>query len=266
MPPPGGALNQRSQFRYGCHAPTLPDRPPPRDLPLSVSRATLPEVRLLLFDIDGTLLVSGGAGRAAIAEAFVAEFSLAGLDDFQVDGRTDTGIFEEALMHAGIDPTPDALARMTAAYVARLPDNIESHNGRILDGVIDLLDALEGSGAVVGLATGNVARGAEIKLRHYGLWDRFAGGGFGDVSSDRTEVLAAALEALAEEGGVDVAAATAIVIGDTPRDVSAGHAIGARVLAVATGNYDEAALRESGADFVLPDLRDTQAALDILLG
>lgn len=230
------------------------------------SRATLPEVRLLLFDIDGTLLVSGGAGRAAIAEAFAAEFGLAGLDDFQVDGRTDTGIFEEALSQAGVDPTPDVLERMTAAYVARLPENIESHDGRILDGVIDLLDALEGSGAVVGLATGNVAKGAEIKLRHYGIWDRFRGGGFGDVSPDRTKVLAAALEALAGEGGVEPSAASPIVIGDTPRDVSAGHAIGARVLAVATGNYDEATLREAGADFVLPDLRETQAVLNILLG
>ena len=108
-------------------------------------------------------------------------------------------------------------------------------------------------------------RGAELKLRYYGLWDRFRGGGFGDVSSDRTKVLAAAIETLAEAGGVDVAAASAIVIGDTPRDVSAGHAIGARVLAVATGNYDEDALHESGAEYVLPDLRDTQAVLDILL-
>ena len=119
---------------------------------------------------------------------------------------------------------------------------------------------------MVGLATGNVVRGAELKLRHYGLWERFRGGGFGDVSSDRTKVLAAAVEVLAEAGGVDVAEASPVVIGDTPRDVSAGHAIGARVLAVATGNYGVDALRESGADFVLPDLRDTEAALAILLG
>ncbi len=223
-------------------------------------------MRLLLFDIDGTLIASGGAGRDAIADAFAEEFGLSGLDGVQIDGRTDTGIFEDALTLVGVDPTPDAVERMTAAYLTRLPENLESHDGRILEGVVDLLDALDGGDAVVGLATGNVVKGAELKLRYYGIWDRFRGGGFGDVSSDRTKVLAAALETLAAAGGVDVAAASAIVIGDTPRDVSAGHAIGARVLAVATGNYDEAALRDAGADFFLPDLRDTQAALDILLG
>ncbi len=223
-------------------------------------------MRLLLFDIDGTLIASGGAGRDAIADAFSDEFGLSGLDGVQIDGRTDTGIFEDALRLAGVDPTPADVDRMTEAYIARLPEALRTHNGRVLEGVVDLLDALDGAEAVVGLATGNVARGAELKLRHYGLWDRFVGGGFGDVSSDRNRVLAAAVEELARIGGVAPAAASPVVIGDTPRDVSAGHAVGARVLAVATGNYGEDALHESGADFVLPDLRDTQAALDILLG
>ena len=222
-------------------------------------------MRLLLFDIDGTLIASGGAGRDAIADAFSEEYGLAGLDGVQIDGRTDTGIFEDALRLAGVDPTPADVDRMTEAYIARLPEALRTHDGRVLEGVVDLLDALDGSGAVVGLATGNIVRGAELKLRHYGLWDRFAGGGFGDVSSDRNRVLAAAVEELARVGGVEPSAATSIAIGDTPRDVSAGHAVGARVLAVATGNYDEEALRESGADVVLPDLRDTQAALEILL-
>ena len=229
-------------------------------------RATLPSVRLLLFDIDGTLIASGGAGRDAIADAFSEEYGLSGVDGVQIDGRTDTGIFEDALRLAGVDPTPADVARMTEAYIARLPEALRTHDGRVLPGVVDLLDGLTGADAIVGLATGNVVRGAELKLRHYGLWNRFAGGGFGDVSSDRDRVLAAAVEELARVGGVKPADANPVVIGDTPRDVSAGHAVGARVLAVATGNYEEAALRESGADHVLPDLRDTQAALDILLG
>lgn len=224
-------------------------------------------MRLLLFDIDGTLLKSGGAGRHAMAGAFAAEFGLSGLlDGVQVDGRTDTGIFEGALKLAGVDPTPATVDRVTTAYLARLPEALESHDGRVLDGVVELLDALDGADAVVGLATGNVLRGAEIKLRHYGLWDRFRGGGFGDVSSDRNRVLAAAVEELAKVGGVEPAAASPVVIGDTPRDVTAGHAVGASVLAVATGNYGEDALRDAGADFFLPDLRDTEAALAILLG
>ena len=223
-------------------------------------------MRLLLFDIDGTLIASGGAGRDAIADAFSDEYGLSGLDGVQIDGRTDTGIFEDALRRAGVDPTPADVARMTDAYIARLPEALRTHDGRVLDGVVDLLDALEGADAVLGLATGNVVRGAELKLRYYGLWERFAGGGFGDVSSNRDRVLAAGVEELARVGGVEPAAASPVVIGDTPRDVSAGHAVGARVLAVATGNYGEKALRESGADHVLPDLRDTRAALDILLG
>ena len=223
-------------------------------------------MRLLLFDIDGTLIHSGGAGRDAIADAFAAEYGLSGLDGVQIDGRTDTGIFADALRLVGVEPTPAAVDRMTAAYIERLPEALGTHDGRVLEGVVDLLDALRGTETVVGLATGNVAKGAELKLRHYGIWDRFVAGGFGDVSSDRTKVVAAAVEALAKAGGVAVAAASPIVIGDTPRDVTAGHAAGARVLAVATGNYEEGALREAGADHVLPDLSDTGAALEILLG
>ncbi len=223
-------------------------------------------VRLLLFDIDGTLILSGGAGRSAMAEVFAEEFGLPNLDDVPIDGRTDRAIFEDALALAGVDSTPATLDRMIAAYLKRLPTVLPRHDGRVLDGVVDLLDALATTDAVTGIATGNVARGAEIKLRHYGLWERFRAGGFGDVSSDRTEVVAAGIEALARAGGVNHAAATFIVIGDTPRDVTAGQAAGARVLAVATGSYSEDALRESGADFVLPDLRDTEAALAILLG
>ncbi len=239
--------------------------PRPATAPVGIAGYTAC-VRLLLFDIDGTLIQSGGAGRHAIAGAFAAEYGLAGIDGVQIDGRTDTGIFEDALRLAGVAPTPAAIRRMTDAYLARLPEALQTHDGRVLDGVIELLDALESAEAVIGLATGNVARGAELKLTHYGVWDRFVAGGYGDVSSDRTRVVAAAIEALARAAGVSAAEASPIVIGDTPRDVAAAHGAGARVLTVATGNYAEAALRESGADHVLPDLRDTRAALDILLG
>ena len=225
-------------------------------------------MRLLLFDIDGTLLRSGGAGRAAMNAAFADEFGIDAFDDVQVDGRTDAGLFAEALDRVGVEPAPAAIARMIDAYIERFPASLAAHEGRVLGGVTELLDALAlaADRAALGLATGNVARGAELKLRHYGLWDRFAAGGYGDFSADRTEIVTAAIANLARAADVEPASATSLVIGDTPRDVSAGHAAGARVLAVATGNYDEAILRESGADFVLPDLRDTEAALAILLG
>ena len=222
-------------------------------------------MRLLLFDIDGTLIESGGAGRAALAEASASELGLPGLDGVAFAGRSDRAIVRDVLVLAGVPPTAGAIDRIVTAYLARLPEALESHDGHILDGVVELLDALEDSHASVGLATGNLMRGAELKLRHYGLWERFRAGGFGDVSSDRAEIVAVAIEALARASGVDASAARPVVIGDTPHDVTAGHAAGARVLAVATGTYGEDALRESGADLVLGDLTETAAALDFLL-
>ena len=224
-------------------------------------------MRLLLFDIDGTLIVSGGAGRDAIAAAFAAKFGLSeALAGIPIDGRTDRAIFEDAFRRADIAPTPDTIQHVIAAYLARLPEVLCSRDGRVLNGVVELLDALDGAGAAIGLATGNVARGAELKLRHFGLWERFRAGGFGDASVERAEVVAGAIEALSKAVGLNGAAPSAITIGDTPSDVAAAHAAGARSLAVATGAYDEEALRASGADFVLPDMRDTEAALAILLG
>lgn len=223
---------------------------------------------LLLFDIDHTLIVSGGAGRAAIAAAVADEFGVRRpLDGMAVDGRTDRAILGEALERAGLAHGPDEVARLLEAYLARLPAELRARRGRVLPGVPALLDALERAGAPLGLATGNVARGAEIKLRHYGLWERFPAGGFGDVSAERAEVVAAAIEAAAAAAGRNGngAAPAPIVIGDTPRDVAAAHAAGARALGVATGKWDEAALRAGGADFTLPDLGDTEAALALLL-
>ncbi len=221
----------------------------------------------LLFDIDGTLIASGGAGRHAIAAAFAAAFGLAApLEGIPIDGRTDRAIFSDAIARTGVSPDQATIERMITAYLARLPEALHGHDGRILDGVVDLLDALDQAGAALGLATGNVARGAELKLRHFGLWERFRAGGFGDASVDRAEVVATAIEALSREAGLNGASVSPIVIGDTPHDVAAAHTVGAYALTVATGAYDEDTLRESGADFVLPDLRDTEAALAILLG
>lgn len=223
---------------------------------------------LLLFDIDHTLIVSGGAGRAAIAAAVADEFGVRRpLDGMAVDGRTDRAILGEALERAGLAHGPDAIKRLLEAYLARLPAELRARRGRVLPGVPALLDALARAGAPLGLATGNVARGAEIKLRHFGLWERFPAGGFGDVSADRAEVVAAAIEAAGRATGLNGsgAAPAPIVIGDTPRDVAAAHAAGARALGVATGKWDEAALRAAGAEFTLADLGDTEAALAILL-
>ena len=221
-------------------------------------------MRLLLFDVDGTLIEAGGAGRAALSEAAGAELALPGLDGVAFAGRSDLAIIRDVLALAGVPRTPDAVDGLVAAYLARLPQTLASHEGRVLDGVVELLDSLEDLRLPVGLATGNLMRGAELKLRRYGLWERFAAGGFGDHSSERAPIVSVAIERLAEVAGVDRSSAGAVVIGDTPHDVTAGRAAGARVLAVATGAYGECALRESGADLVLPDLVDTGAVLNFL--
>ncbi len=224
-------------------------------------------MRLLLFDIDHTLINSGGAGRSAMAAAFADEFDVPSpLADIQIDGRTDRAIFDDALGRIEAEASAATFERMLESYLARLPEALRAHDGRVLDGVVELLDALALSPAAIGLATGNVARGAELKLRHFGLWERFSGGGFGDRSAERAEVVAAAISAVAKAAGVNDGSGDPLVIGDTPRDVTAAHAAGARTLAVASGAYDETALRASGADFVLPDLSDTEAVLAILLG
>ena len=222
-------------------------------------------MRLLLFDVDGTLIESGGAGRAALAEAAAVEVALPALPSVALAGRSDLAIMRDVLALAGVPPTQAAMDGLVEAYLARLSETLSTHEGRVLDGVVELLDALADLGVPVGLATGNLMRGAELKLRRYGLWERFAAGGFGDHSSERAHIVAVAIERLAEVSGVDRRSGDAVVIGDTLHDVTAGHAAGARVLAVATGTDGESELRESGADLVLPDLADTATVLNFLL-
>ena len=222
-------------------------------------------MRLLLFDIDGTLIDSGGAGRAALAEAAAAELAFPVLPPVALAGRSDLAIMRDVLVLAGVPPTQPAMDGLVEAYLARLPETLSSHEGRVLDGVVELLDSLAELSLPVGLATGNLMRGAELKLRRYGLWERFAAGGFGDHSSERAHIVAVAIERLGAVSGVDRCSGDAVVIGDTLHDVTAGRAAGARVLAVATGTDDERVLRESDADLVLPDLADTTTVLSFLL-
>lgn len=223
--------------------------------------------RLILFDIDMTLITTTGAGRAAIATVFSR---LWGLDQptegVSFDGRTDRAIFSEIIqLHHLADGDIDALYRQaTDAYIAELPNSLAAKAGTILPGVPEVLDALVASNGGVGLATGNSRRGAEVKLRHFGLWERFAGGGFGDASPIRAEVVRAGIEELAAALQLDPDPFETIVLGDTPLDVDAAHKAGTRALAVATGRYTVEQLKESGAEWVLEDLGDVPRVLEIL--
>lgn len=223
--------------------------------------------KLVLFDIDQTLISTLRAGRSAVDSGFARAFGVEGaIGSVAIDGRTDHAIFMEIIaMHGLANGDLDAAYRAGCdAYLADLPGAIAERNGHVLDGVAALLDALDASHGAIGLATGNMRRGAKIKLGHFGLWEHFVAGGFGDDTPVRAEVVAHGIHDLADHLGVAAYPHDAIVIGDTPLDVEAAHLAGARAVAVATGKYGVDDLRASGAEFVVPDLADTARMLEIL--
>ncbi|MDE3096000.1 MAG: haloacid dehalogenase-like hydrolase [Chloroflexota bacterium] len=225
---------------------------------------------IALWDIDNTLLYTGGAGSLAMARAFR---DLYGVDDafrgIEFSGRTDTAIFGDAARAHGIaaERMPGEIARFLDAYVPHLRDALhEAPGGALMPGVIDVLGALSARSDVVqGLGTGNFRRGGELKLRHFGIDGYFPAmaGGFGDDSGDRAEVIARGIERLRDGDG---AGARLVVIGDTPQDVAAAHANGAFALAVATGRYATDELREAGADLALDDLADAGRVERVICG
>ena len=217
-----------------------------------------------LFDIDGTLISSGGAGKAALEAALTEEFGVAHvIEKLQLSGRTDRAIIRDLFRMAGIEETPETLGRLTAAYLRRLPASLQQNAGRVLPGVAELLVRLRARKDVtVGLLTGNVRDGARVKLGHFGLHDHFTLGGFGDHHFDRDDV---AREALSEVKRVLKNAADPDriwVVGDTPLDVRCARAIGARAAAVCTGWHSREELADHAPDVLLTDLSDPTALLD----
>ena len=234
-------------------------------------------MKLVLFDIDGTLLWTDGAGRRAIHQALVDEVGTAGpIASYRFDGKTDPQIVRELLSLAGVAEATVAAAldAVLRRYVERLEQALAGTEGKaatqLLAGVSELLDALrmpEAEGRVlVGLLTGNVARGAALKLEAAGLDPgRFAVGAFGSDSAYRPDLPAVAVQRAAARTGRTFHGPDVVVVGDTPEDVACGQPIGARVVAVATGNFGVDDLRAAGAAHVFRDLSDTPAVLAALL-
>jgi phosphoglycolate phosphatase len=222
--------------------------------------------RLLLFDIDLTLIYSGGAGRLAIDRAIERVLGVPeGTAGIRFDGRTDRGIFLEAVTR--FDPAHEHRTdEVMEAYLQELPGALASKEGAVLPGVENLLDALKGEAAAVGLATGNMERGARAKLGHFGLWERFRGGGFGDHAVVRSEIIEAAIADIARHHGAEADPSNAVVIGDTPLDIEAAHAAGARALGVGTGRFVTEELLAAGAEMAVDDLLETDRVLELLLG
>jgi phosphoglycolate phosphatase-like HAD superfamily hydrolase len=219
-------------------------------------------MHVCLFDIDGTLLSSGGAGKAALELGLAEEFGVTGSITIPLGGRTDTAILTDLVRAAGLEDTPATRARLLAAYLRHLPACLARGCGRVLPGVRELLEALRGrDGVVVGLLTGNVREGARLKLGHFGLFVYFAFGGFGDRHHDRDDVAREALQELHRHTGAAVRQERIWVIGDTPHDVRCARAIGARAVAVCTGYHSRAQLAECRPDLLLDDLSDHEALL-----
>ncbi len=229
-------------------------------------------MKLVLFDIDGTLLHSDGAGRRAINRALVEAFGTSGPDAHGFDGKTDPQIVSELMTLAGVAPALVA-ARMDtvfARYVEFLREEIvqPDHAARTYPGVPDLLDALEAMDDVVlGLLTGNVKPGAEVKLGAVGLAPaRFRVGAFGSDHAVRAELPAIAQARARALLARDVPGRDMVVIGDTPADVTCGRGVGARAIGVTTGRYTAADLGAHAPAAVFPDFRDTAAVVRAIRG
>jgi phosphoglycolate phosphatase len=221
---------------------------------------------IFLFDIDGTLLASGGAGKLALETAFTEDFGLELRVQVPYSGRTDRAIVRELFEAHGVAQTPANLERLLAGYMQRLPGCLERLKGRVLPGIADLLVYLQLQEQVaVGLLTGNVRAGAKVKLGHFGLFEHFSFGGFGDHHFDRDDVAREALAAVHAHVHPRASPDRIWVIGDTPLDVRCARAIGANAVAVATGLHTCDELAAAAPDLVLKDLADPTPFLNMWL-
>lgn len=213
-------------------------------------------MHVLLFDIDGTLIRSGGAGKAAMEAGLCSEFGVRELHDVvPYSGRTDTSISRDLLSVHGIEPSDENIIRLRTAYLSHLPATLEKYQGVVLPGIRDLLNRLQSDDRFcVGLLTGNVRAGARCKLSHFDLWQYFPFGAFADDILDRDDVARSALIHTSKHLGRDVHPQNIWVIGDTPLDVRCARAIGARAVAVATGWHSLEELTASKPDHVYSDL------------
>ncbi len=225
---------------------------------------------VVLFDIDGTLLASGGVGRRAMEGALLAHFGTIGPDHYRYDGKTDRQITRELMRMAEFsDEDIDArMAALLADYVVRLErELVDGARGiKVHTGIPALLDALEARADVLlGLLTGNIADGAALKLRAAGIAPhRFRVGAYGSDHEHRSELPAIAQRRASELLGCGVQGGAVVIIGDTPADVQCGRGIGARAVAVATGHFSVADLAAHGPHAVFEDLSDIDAAIDAI--
>ncbi len=229
-------------------------------------------MRLVLFDIDGTLLWSDGAGRNAMETALTSVFGSSGSPDYRYDGKTDRQIVRELMRAEGhLDPHIDGvMERLVEQYLDGLRRELSdgTHVARVLPGVPRLLDELEARDDVVlGLLTGNIEQGAALKLRAAGIdFSRFRVNAFGSDSERRPDLPAVAHARARDQLGLELEGNRVVIIGDTPADIDCGRSLGARAIGVATGRYSVEELSSHGPAAVFEDLSDTDAVIEAVLG
>lgn len=221
--------------------------------------------RLLLWDIDGTLISTGAAGHRAIARATAGRFEGGELDGVEIAGRTDIGIAHQILAKYRSPVSDENVRSILDLYVELLADELPRGKGRVLPGVLELLEHAANSPEItLGLLTGNLERGARLKLEHYRLWHFFPFGAFADDHHDRNQLGAFALSRALAKTGTNFPATRVDVIGDTGHDIACGKAFGARTIAVATGSWTAEQLAECEPDFLFADLSNVSEVIKTL--
>ncbi|CAN5762797.1 HAD hydrolase-like protein [soil metagenome] len=228
--------------------------------------------RLVLFDIDGTLLSADGAPRRAFTRAMLEVYGTTGpIAKHSFGGKTDPQIARELLNLAGLDDdaVDGGLQQLWTAYLRELRFELAlpSHRTLVYAGVPELLRALESrtDEVLLGLLTGNIRAGASLKLESAAIRTDFRIGAFGSDCERRDGLPPVAVERARHSTGVEFSRRDIVIIGDTPNDVTCGAALGVRAIAVATGHYTAVELRQAGAEAVFSDLGDTESVLDAIL-
>lgn len=225
---------------------------------------------ILLFDVDGTLVSTGGAGRRALEQVFFHCFGREDACSFALDGMTDRAIVRAGLKAIGMEPSEKDIDAVLAQYVAILEQEVARVDGslyRLHTGIQQALEAAsERQGHALGLGTGNIRQGARVKLSRVGIYDRFPFGGFGCDHENRIELLRCGARRGADRLGVPLHECRVVVIGDTPKDVAAAHGIGAESIGVGTGRFSPAELIAAGATAAFANLAAPGAVEALLVG
>jgi len=220
-------------------------------------------IRLVLFDIDGTLIRTGGAGVRAFEQTFAEIFGLKeATKTLHFAGRTDVSLVRECFNQHGVETSPQNFERFFRAYPERLQGLLGTLPGGVLPGIEHFIEDLFAvqNRPVIGLLTGNIRRGAELKLRHFGLWKKFETGAFADDNEDRNCIAAIAKQRGEAIVGGSLSGEEIVVIGDTPHDITCGRSIGANVLAVATGIHKREQLEQENPTWAVDTISQLSAS------